>query len=83
MILISDPPIVAIRLGKNLVADDIRQGNDVYFDCLIEANPPPTTKTVTWLHNVSSLLKIGLQDTFSKRILSNNLRNLLKLNQKI
>ena len=50
---ISDPPQVTIRMGKSLVASDIREGVDVYFNCVIRANPPPKTKIVTWLHNVS------------------------------
>lgn len=50
---VTDPPIVNIELGTNLVARDIKQGVDVYFVCDITANPPPRTKTVTWLHNVS------------------------------
>ena len=39
-----------------MVAADIRQGNDVYFNCDIRANPAPKTKIVTWLHNVSELI---------------------------
>ena len=44
---------MSIQLGRSLVAADIRQGNDVYFNCDIRANPAPKTKIVTWLHNVS------------------------------
>lgn len=53
----ADPPIVSIQLGRSLVAADIRQGNDVYFNCDIRANPAPKTKIVTWLHNVSELIR--------------------------
>ena len=53
--LISDPPQVSIQLGKSLVASDIREGVDVYFDCMVSANPTPKSKLVTWLHNVSTL----------------------------
>ena len=52
---VTDPPQVTIRMGKSLVAADIREGVDVYFNCVIRANPPPNTKIVTWLHNVSLL----------------------------
>ena len=52
--LISDPPQVSIQLGKSLVASDIREGVDVYFDCMVSANPTPKSKLVTWLHNVST-----------------------------
>ena len=50
----TDPPKVIIRMGKSLVASDIREGVDVYFDCVIRANPAPKTKIVTWLHDVST-----------------------------
>ena len=39
--------------GKSLIATEIRQGIDVYFDCIIHANPAPKSKIVTWLHDVS------------------------------
>lgn len=52
----SDPPRVTIRMGKSLVASDIREGVDVYFNCVIVANPAPRNKFVTWLHNVSFCL---------------------------
>ena len=52
----TDPPRVTIRMGKSLVASDIREGVDVYFNCVIVANPAPRTKFVTWLHNVSFYL---------------------------
>ena len=50
---ITDPPRVEIKLGRNLDSNDIREGVDVYFTCDIRANPPPKSKFVTWLHNVS------------------------------
>ena len=53
---LTDPPRVTIRMGKSLVASDIREGVDVYFNCVIVANPAPKTKIVTWLHNVSNFL---------------------------
>ena len=51
---LSDPPNVIIQLGKSLISTEIRQGIDVYFDCIIHANPSPKSKIVTWLHNVST-----------------------------
>ena len=57
----TDPPKVIIRMGKSLVASDIREGVDVYFDCVIRANPVPKTKIVTWLHDVSTYWGGGLQ----------------------
>ena len=59
-LLLSDPPQVSIQLGRSLVASDIREGVDVYFDCLISANPIPKSKLVTWLHNVSTILSLSL-----------------------
>ena len=50
---LSDPPNVSIQLGKSLIATEIHQGIDVYFDCIVNANPIPKSKIVTWLHNVS------------------------------
>ena len=55
LLLLSDPPQVSIQLGRSLVASDIREGVDVYFDCLVSANPLPKSKLVTWLHNVSTV----------------------------
>ena len=36
------------------------EGVDVYFDCLVSANPAPKSKLVTWLHNVSIFITIFL-----------------------
>lgn len=65
-LVVADPPIVEIRLGKSLVASAIRQGVDVYFDCLIKANPSPKTKIVTWLHNVSTDNKANFQSLLGR-----------------
>ena len=54
---ITDPPRVEIKLGRNLDSSDIREGVAVYFTCDIRANPPPKSKFVTWLHNVSKKKK--------------------------
>ena len=59
-----DPPRVNIHMGKSLVASDIREGVDVYFDCVIRANPPPKTKIVTWLHDVSNTVMVQLKCNF-------------------
>ena len=63
--LISDPPQVSIQLGKSLVASDIREGVDVYFDCMVSANPTPKSKLVTWLHNVSTYLIIIIDSYYN------------------
>nr|XP_040583949.1 nephrin-like isoform X1 [Lepeophtheirus salmonis] len=63
------PPIVKIKLGASLIADDIRQGVDVYFKCIIKANPPPKTKIVTWLHNGEILKKTRGNDIRARLVL--------------
>lgn len=50
-ILITDPPIVTLRLGSTLVVDDIKESDDIYFECDIKANPP--WRKLSWLHDVS------------------------------
>lgn len=50
--LFADPPIVVLTLGSKLQAGDIKEGDDVYFECKIEANPQ--WRKLTWLHNVSN-----------------------------
>ncbi|KAA0195652.1 hypothetical protein HAZT_HAZT005813 [Hyalella azteca] len=46
VLLIADAPVVELKLGSNLSPDNIRQGGDVYFDCLTTANPP--VQKITW-----------------------------------
>ncbi|XP_066989859.1 nephrin-like [Macrobrachium rosenbergii] len=45
------PPKVTLSLGPHLQADDIKEGDDVYFECDIRANP--SFNRVEWFHNVS------------------------------
>lgn len=49
--LSADPPSVTLQLGPSLNPDDIEEGDDCYFECIIKANPP--TYKVVWRHNVS------------------------------
>lgn len=51
LFLISDPPIVTLRLGSTLLADDIKEGDDVYFECHVKANPQ--WRKLLWLHDVN------------------------------
>lgn len=46
----ADPPIVTLRLGSTL-SDNIKEGDDVYFECLAVANPQ--WRKLYWLHDVS------------------------------
>uniref|UniRef100_T1KVX8 Ig-like domain-containing protein n=1 Tax=Tetranychus urticae TaxID=32264 RepID=T1KVX8_TETUR len=47
-------PLVNIVLGAKIDRDSIREGSDVYFECIIEANPWITE--VTWIFNGSPLM---------------------------
>lgn len=47
----TDPPIVSLRLGSTLSADDIKEGDDVYFECHVQANPQ--WRKLYWLHDVN------------------------------
>jgi len=49
----SDSPILNLRLGSSLNPKAIKEGDDVYFECLIRANP--STHKLSWYHNVSLL----------------------------
>ncbi|XP_048481086.1 synaptogenesis protein syg-2 [Plutella xylostella] len=42
-------PIVSLELGSKLNPNDIEEGDDVYFDCVVKANPP--AYKVVWEHN--------------------------------
>lgn len=53
-LIVSDPPIVSLRLGSTLNADDIKEGDDVYFECHVRANPH--WRRLTWLQDVSDFI---------------------------
>ncbi|XP_046402548.1 nephrin-like [Ischnura elegans] len=42
------PPQVSLQLGSTLNPDDIKEGDDVYFECHVVANPKE--HKITWLH---------------------------------
>jgi hypothetical protein len=46
-----DAPEVSLKLGSSLAEADIKEGDDVYFECHIKANPQ--AHKVTWKKNVS------------------------------
>lgn len=50
--IVSDPPLVVLSLGSTLNPDDIKEGDDVYFECSIRANPKE--HRITWYHDVST-----------------------------
>lgn len=45
-------PVVTLKLGPTLNANNIKEGDDVYFECHILANPKPYK--MAWFHNVSA-----------------------------
>lgn len=47
----ADQPQVSLQLGSTLNPDDIKEGDDVYFECHIKANPKENR--ITWWHDVS------------------------------
>lgn len=42
-------PRISLGLGSNLNPDDIEEGDDVYFECKVHANP--AAYKVVWKHN--------------------------------
>jgi len=48
-------PRVSLRLGKSLDPDNLRTGNDVYFECDVKANPIP--HKLVWLHRGKQLVQ--------------------------
>ena len=48
---LADVPVVRLELGSKLQASLIKEGDDVYMECSIRANPWVTR--VVWKHNVS------------------------------
>lgn len=59
--LIVDNPIVTLKMGSSLNPDDIKEGADVYFECLIQSNPKPYK--MSWFHNVSFSRKFAILRT--------------------
>jgi hypothetical protein len=51
--MFSDVPMVTLKMGSSLNPDDIKEGDDVYFECNIRANPK--AYRLAWFHNVSAI----------------------------
>lgn len=47
-----DTPVVKLKMGSSLNPDDIKEGDDVYFECHILSNPKPYK--MAWYHEVST-----------------------------
>ena len=41
-----------LQFGTILKADSIKEGDDIYFECIVEARPPATS--IEWYLNVRS-----------------------------
>lgn len=60
-------PVVTIKLGSSLQASDIDEGDDVYFECEVQANPK--TYRLAWfkdkkeLHPGNNILMPGRADS--------------------
>jgi len=59
-------PIVSVKLGDSLNSSNIKEGDDVYFECNIQASP--SVKSVIWNHNAETIH----QDKTSGIIISGN-----------
>ena len=46
-----DPPRVILEAGSSLNLDNLKEGDDAYFDCKVKARPEATN--VQWLFDVS------------------------------
>ncbi|KAI4487693.1 hypothetical protein M0802_011920, partial [Mischocyttarus mexicanus] len=46
-------PILVLGLGSNMNPDDIEEGDDVYFECKVDANP--WAYKVVWKHNGNAI----------------------------
>lgn len=55
LLLFTVVPILHLQLGSNMNPDDIEEGDDVYFECKVHANPG--AYKVVWKHNVSPCIK--------------------------
>ena len=53
LLYFSDPPKVRLSLGSSIDPKAISEGNDVYMDCEIRANPK--AYKVEWSHNVRKI----------------------------
>ncbi|XP_069182562.1 uncharacterized protein [Procambarus clarkii] len=62
-------PLVSVKLGRNLVPTNIKEGDDLYFECEATAKPPP--HKVTWSHN-------GVQLQSAERVLVTNMTLVLQ-----
>ena len=51
LLFFSDLPIAKLRFGTILKTDNIKEGDDIFFECIVQARPP--SSSLQWYHNVS------------------------------
>lgn len=54
LISLPDVPVAVLSFGLGLDPKGIEEGNDVYFECNVRANP--ASYNITWRHNVSVIV---------------------------
>lgn len=54
-------PVVNLKMGKTLNPDDIKEGDDVYFECIVRANPK--VYKLAWFKDVSNTFSRIYHDT--------------------
>ena len=47
---------VTLKYGEYIDPDNIKEGQDVYFECLSVANP--TVDKIAWLHNYQEVSRV-------------------------
>ncbi|XP_050439525.1 hemicentin-1-like [Adelges cooleyi] len=62
---VQHPPRLQINLGRNLNASNIKEGSDVYFECVVKASPAITK--LEWNHNDTNVGPYG-----SRKIIYSN-----------
>lgn len=70
----ADPPLVSLRLGSTLIVDDIKEGDDLYMECQIQANPK--FSKMYWMHDVSMMMEIMI-DRLHRYLLNEKLNSIL------
>nr|XP_053643302.1 nephrin-like [Cherax quadricarinatus] len=57
-LIVHYPPTVKATLGRSLKPSLLKEGDDVYFDCIVSANPEAST--ITWYHEEYSIAVLYL-----------------------
>ena len=65
--LFVDQPSASLKLGTSLNASNIKEGDDVYFECAVNSNPRPNK--IIWKKDVSldNLLQLSIFITYLNR----------------